>query len=47
MLPGVKFCHQGKQLHVKYEKALNIMEVLTHSTKTELKTEKKNCKKLH
>ncbi len=47
MLPGVKFCHRAKQPHVKYEKALNIMKVVTHSTKKELKTGKKNCKKFH
>ena len=47
MLPGVKFCHRAKQPHVKYKKALNIMKILTHSTKTELKTGKKNCKKFH
>ncbi len=47
MLPGVKFCHEVIQPHVKYKKVLNIIKIFTRSTKTELKTGKKNCKKFH
>lgn len=47
MLPGVKFCHEVIQPHVKYKKVLNIIKIFTRSTKTELKIGKKNCKKFH
>ncbi|EMR8994741.1 TPA: hypothetical protein ACHGAU_004524 [Escherichia coli] len=46
MLPGVKFCHQGKQPHVKYEKALNIIGVRTHSTKKRTENREEKLQKI-
>ncbi|EET0750895.1 TPA: hypothetical protein LZQ73_005348 [Escherichia coli] len=46
MLPGVKFCHRAKQPHVKYEKALNIIKVVTHSTKKRTENREEKLQKI-